>query len=127
MEWLILLIAIVLGVPAVAWLAQDQLIFFPQPIVSTAHIGTEIAPLEIVSSDGTRLHGWMRIANATPAPVAILLRLLITLGIVAIAGAFVTVGRLLAAGEWGFLRRALADTFAAETVQKEEDSIPTGG
>ena len=71
MEWLILLIAIVLGVPAIAWLAQDQLIFFPQPIVSTAHIGTEIAPLEIASSDGTRLRGWMRTATATPAPVVL--------------------------------------------------------
>ena len=71
MEWFILLVAIVLGVPAVAWLAQDRLIFFPQPIVSTAHIGAEIAPLEIVASDGIRLHGWMRIANATPAPVVL--------------------------------------------------------
>src|SRR5437762_4044779 len=71
MEWLLLLVAIALGVPAVAWLAQDRLIFFPQPIGSTAHIGTEMAPLEIVAGDGTRLHGWMRIANATPAPVVI--------------------------------------------------------
>jgi uncharacterized protein len=71
MDWLILLIAIVLGVPAVAWLAQDQLIFFPQPIASTAHIGTEIAPIEIVSNDGTRLHGWMRTAIATPAPAVL--------------------------------------------------------
>src|SRR5207248_666484 len=59
MEWLILLIAIVLGIPAITWLAQDRLIFFPQPIASTAHIGTEIAPLEIISGDGTRLHGWV--------------------------------------------------------------------
>jgi len=71
MDWLILLIAIVLGVPAVAWLAQDQLIFFPQPIASTAHIGAEIAPIEIVSSNGTRLHGWMRPATATPAPIVL--------------------------------------------------------
>jgi len=71
MEWLFLLIAVVLGVPAIAWLAQDRLIFFPQPIVSTAHIGTEAAPLEIASGDGTRLHGWMRIATATPAPVVL--------------------------------------------------------
>jgi fermentation-respiration switch protein FrsA (DUF1100 family) len=71
MDWLILLIAIVLGVPAVAWLAQDQLIFFPQPIASTAHIGTEIAPIEIVANDGTRLHGWMRTAIATPAPAVL--------------------------------------------------------
>ncbi|HEY3180582.1 MAG TPA: alpha/beta hydrolase [Casimicrobiaceae bacterium] len=71
MEWVILLFAIVLGVPAVAWLTQDRLIFFPQPIVSTAHIGTEIVPLEIASTDGTRLHGWMRVATATPAPVVL--------------------------------------------------------
>ena len=75
MEWLLLVAAVVLGVPAAAWLAQDRLVFFPQPIVSTAHLPAEAKPLEIVAADGTRLRGWMRGAaagpEAAPAPVVL--------------------------------------------------------
>lgn len=69
MEWIVLVAAIVLGVPTAAWLAQERLIFFPQPVVSTAHLPAEAKPLEIVATDGTRLRGWIRTASATPAPV----------------------------------------------------------
>ena len=71
MEWIVLVAALVLGVPAAAWLAQDRLIFFPQPVVSTAHLPAEAKPLEVVATDGTRLRGWMRAASATPAPVVL--------------------------------------------------------
>lgn len=71
MEWLVLIAAIVLAVPAGAWFAQDRLIFFPQPLLSTAHLPVEATALEIIAADGTRLHGWMRIASKTPAPVVL--------------------------------------------------------
>ena len=71
MEWIVLVAAIVLGVPAAAWFAQDRLIFFPQPLASTAHLPADAKPLEIVASDGTRLRGWIRTATATPAPVVL--------------------------------------------------------
>jgi uncharacterized protein len=71
MEWIVLVAAIVLGVPAAAWFAQDRLIFFPQPGVSTAHLPVEAQPLEIVATDGTRLRGWTRTASAIPAPVVL--------------------------------------------------------
>ena len=71
MEWIVLLAAILLGVPAAAWFAQERLIFFPQPVVSTVHLPTEAKPLEIVAADGARLRGWMRGASATPAPVVL--------------------------------------------------------
>jgi pimeloyl-ACP methyl ester carboxylesterase len=71
MEWIVLLAAILVGVPAAAWFAQDRLIFFPQPVLSTAYLPVEAKPLEIVATDGTRLRGWMRGANATPAPVVL--------------------------------------------------------
>ena len=71
MEWIILLAAILLGVPAAAWLAQERLIFFPQPIVSTAYLTAEAKPLEIVAADGARLRGWMRAAKGLPAPVVL--------------------------------------------------------
>ena len=71
MEWIAVLAAILLGVPAAAWFAQERLIFFPQPILSTAYLPAEAKPLEIIASDGTRLRGWMRLASATPAPVVL--------------------------------------------------------
>jgi fermentation-respiration switch protein FrsA (DUF1100 family) len=71
MEWLAVLAALILGVPAAAWLAQDRLVFFPQPLVSTAHLPIEAKPLEVVASDGTRLRGWLRTASRSPAPVVL--------------------------------------------------------
>ncbi len=71
MEWIVLVAAVVLGVPAAVWFTQDRLIFFPQPVVSTAHLPAEAKPLEIVATDGTRLRGWMRVASAMPAPVVL--------------------------------------------------------
>jgi hypothetical protein len=71
MEWIVFLAVILLGVPAAAWVAQERLIFFPQPVVSTAHLPAEAKPLEIVATDGTRLRGWMRSASAVPAPVVL--------------------------------------------------------
>ena len=68
MEWIVLLAAILLGVPAAAWFAQERLIFFPQPVVSITNLPAEVKPLEIVATDGTRLRGWMRGARAMPAP-----------------------------------------------------------
>jgi len=71
MEWIFLLAAILLGVPAAAWLAQERLIFFPQPVVSTTYLPAEVKPLEIVATDGTRLRGWIRVTREMPAPVVL--------------------------------------------------------
>ena len=73
MTWLILLAALVLGVPAWAWLTQERLIFFPQPVVSEARLPSHASPLTIVAGDGTRLRGWMieSAAMTAPAPVVI--------------------------------------------------------
>ena len=71
MEWIVLLAAILLGVPAAAWFAQERLIFFPQPVISTTNLPAEAKPLEILATDGTRLRGWMRGASAVPAPAVL--------------------------------------------------------
>lgn len=71
MEWLLIAVAVVLGVPAVAWLAQDRLIFYPQPVLSTAHLPPDARPLEVVAADGARLHGWIRVPPRTPAPAVL--------------------------------------------------------
>lgn len=69
MEWLLVVLAIVAGVPAAAWLSQERLIFFPQPIGGTTHLPSHAEPLEIVASDGTRLAGFLLPGSARPAPV----------------------------------------------------------
>jgi len=71
MDWIVLLLAIVFGVPMAAWLAQDRLVFFPQPIVSTTHLPAAATPLEIVAEDGIRLRGWIRRSSSAPAPVVL--------------------------------------------------------
>jgi len=71
MEWLIVVVAIAIGVPAAAWLAQDSLIFFPQPVGSTAHLPAHAKPLTVTAADGTRLRGWIAEGNAAPNRVVL--------------------------------------------------------
>lgn len=71
MEWIVLVTAIALGVPALAWFAQDRLLFFPQPVVSTTHLPAPTMPLELVADDGKRLRGWLRPATVAPAPLVL--------------------------------------------------------
>jgi len=71
MEWLIVVAVIVLGIPALAWYAQDSLIFFPQSVASAAHLPTRASPLEVVAADGTHLRGWIVKGAAAPAPTVI--------------------------------------------------------
>jgi pimeloyl-ACP methyl ester carboxylesterase len=70
-KWLIAVVVVALGVPAAAWLAQERLIFFPQPIASTAHLPGRASALEIVAADGTHLRGWMVKADTAVAPTVI--------------------------------------------------------
>ena len=71
MDWLIFAFAITLGIFATAWLTQERLIFFPQPITSTAHLPTRAEPLEVVAADGKRLHGWIIKGTMALAPTVI--------------------------------------------------------
>lgn len=71
MEWLIAVAAIAAGVCATAWWAQERLIFFPQPVASTAHLPARAVPLEVVSDDGARLRGWIAGGTSAPAPAVI--------------------------------------------------------
>jgi len=71
MEWLVLIAVVAVGVPAAAWLAQERLIFFPQPITSTSHLPARASELTIVAADGTRLHGWIVKSPVAVAPAVI--------------------------------------------------------
>src|SRR4029078_2146986 len=63
--------AIVLAFPAAFVLGQDRLIFFPQPVLSTAHLPAHARPLTMRAADGTMLHGWIVPAASTPAPTVL--------------------------------------------------------
>ena len=71
MEWLFIIAAIAFGIPAAAWLAQDRLIFFPQPISGVAPLPQQTRSLDVVADDGTRLAGFFVPAATTPAPALI--------------------------------------------------------
>ena len=71
MEWLILIAVVVLGVPAWAWFMQERMLFFPQPVASTAHLPARASALEVLAADGTRLRGWIVKGTAAPAPAVI--------------------------------------------------------
>ena len=77
MDWLLLVAAVVIGLPAAAWLAQDSLIFFPQPVHSTAHLPPHAVPFVVSGSDGARLAGWISqagnesLTSAKPSPTVI--------------------------------------------------------
>src|SRR5262245_48206357 len=67
-EWLLVVAALVIGVPAAAWFAQERLIFFPQPAAGVAHLPARAQPLELVAADGTRLSGFIVPGPTSPAP-----------------------------------------------------------
>jgi pimeloyl-ACP methyl ester carboxylesterase len=71
MTWLLLIAALALGVPAWAWFAQESLLFFPQPVSSTAHLPARALRLEVAAADGTHLRGWIVKGAAAPAPTVI--------------------------------------------------------
>ena len=71
MEWLLVVVALVVGIPAAAWLSQERLIFFPQPLTDTTHLPAHAKPFELVAKDGARLAGFVLPGHRRPAPVAL--------------------------------------------------------
>jgi uncharacterized protein len=68
-EWLLVVAAIVVAIPAIAWLTQERLIFFPQPLVDTAHLPAHAQRFEIRTPDGTKLSGFRLPGEQANAPV----------------------------------------------------------
>ena len=68
-EWLLIVAALVIGIPAAAWLSQERLIFFPQPLTDTRHMPARAEPLDVVAADGTKLAGFVIPGTAQPAPL----------------------------------------------------------
>lgn len=72
---LVALAVLVAGVPALAWLTQDSLIFLPRFATQAAPMPVRAQPLEIAAADGVRLRGWLlppRVPRGeVPAPLVI--------------------------------------------------------
>lgn len=68
MEWLLIFAAIAVLVPALAWISQDRLIFFPQPLVDTSHLPAHAHRFELRTPDGSRLAGFRLPGETTPSP-----------------------------------------------------------
>jgi pimeloyl-ACP methyl ester carboxylesterase len=71
MEWLLLIAVVVLGVPAWAWLAQERMIFLPQPVASTSRLPARAESMEVLAADSTHLRGWIVKGSVAPAPAVI--------------------------------------------------------
>ena len=62
---------VLLGVVVAAWLAQERLIFFPQPLGSVRHLPARAAAFEVTASDGAHLRGWIVHGGAASAPAVV--------------------------------------------------------
>lgn len=74
MGWLLLVAAVVLGVPAAAYLAQDRMLFLPR--LATPPGATRpprpVEEIAFATADGAQVRGWLAPARgAGPAPVII--------------------------------------------------------
>jgi pimeloyl-ACP methyl ester carboxylesterase len=64
----------VVGVPALMYLMQDSLLFFPQPLVGpppAARPGRPVADLVFPTADGTRVRGWLVGSGVGRAPLVL--------------------------------------------------------
>ena len=69
MEGLIVALVVLAAVPAAAWLGQERLIFFPQPLAGEPRMPAGTRDLALVAGDGTRLAGHFVPGPAQRSPV----------------------------------------------------------
>jgi len=59
------------GLVAALYALQDQMLFFPRPLVGAAPSGSHVESVEIVAEDGIRLRGWLVKSEQSPAPLIV--------------------------------------------------------
>ncbi len=72
--WLVVGAALVLGVPGALYLAQDHLLFLPQPGRGgppAVPAGRVVEPLSFTAADGVTVRGWFVGAERAPAPLLV--------------------------------------------------------
>lgn len=67
----IILLGLVVGVPLIAWILQEKLLFFPQPRQARLVARSNVEDVTITSADGARLRGWIAKGGTAPAPLVI--------------------------------------------------------
>jgi hypothetical protein len=69
--WLVVGVVFLIGVPATMYLAQDSLLFFPQPLVGPPRVARPVEPIELEREEGVRVRGWL-VKTASPrAPLVL--------------------------------------------------------
>jgi pimeloyl-ACP methyl ester carboxylesterase len=69
--WLVVAAVLLVGVPATMYLAQDSLLFFPQPLVGPPRVARPVEALAFEREEGVKLRGWLVRGAAPRAPLVI--------------------------------------------------------
>lgn len=64
-------VGVAIGLPLLAWLFQERMIFLPRPVESRPIPHPNLEELTLVAADGVKLRGWLVKAAAKPAPLVI--------------------------------------------------------
>jgi fermentation-respiration switch protein FrsA (DUF1100 family) len=72
--WILVGIAVVVGVPTAVYLGQDSMLFFPRPLTGpppASRAGRPVESLQFQAPDGARLRGWLLKTITPRAPLVI--------------------------------------------------------
>jgi len=64
-------LGVAIGLPLLAWLFQERMIFFPRPMESRPTPRANVEAVILAVSEGVKLRGWLVKAAGTPAPLVI--------------------------------------------------------
>ncbi|HYT47932.1 MAG TPA: alpha/beta hydrolase, partial [Burkholderiales bacterium] len=64
-------LAVAIGVPLLAWLFQERMIFFPRPVESRPTPRPNVEDVALAAADGVKLRGWLVRGAGTTAPLVI--------------------------------------------------------
>jgi len=67
----VVVLAVMAGLVALLYTLQDQMLFFPRPLLGAGPSGRHIESVEVVAEDGTPLRGWLVKSERSPAPLLI--------------------------------------------------------
>ncbi len=66
-----IVLAVALGVPLLAWLFQERMLFFPRPVDSRPTPRPNVEDVTFAAADAVKLRGWLVKGPVTPAPLVI--------------------------------------------------------
>ena len=66
-----ILLGIAVGVPLVAWLFQERLLFFPRPLQPGLAARPNVENVTVVAADGVNLRGWFVKGTSSRAPLVV--------------------------------------------------------